>query len=71
MARPRKVPSERHTSKITVAVTDDLKAEFERACAAAGVSPSEYVRRCVLSLIDQQQGCNGNTGPSDSMQMVS
>lgn len=55
MPRPRKHPALRHTSKVTVAVTDELKLEFEEACASAGISPSEYVRRCVVQLIEEQQ----------------
>mgnify|MGYP001506732353 CR=1 FL=1 len=69
MPRPRKNPALRHTSKVTVAVTDELKLEFEEACAAAGISPSEFVRRCLLQLIEEQSSRDGDgsiTTPSES-----
>jgi metal-responsive CopG/Arc/MetJ family transcriptional regulator len=71
MPRLRIFPGRVMTNKVTVAVTDELKQEFEEACAADGISPSEYVRRCILQLVEKHQDRIDGNDSSDSMQMVS
>lgn len=49
MARPKKAPTERRDALLGVRLTHDERAELERAAAAHGIAPADFMRRRALS----------------------
>jgi hypothetical protein len=47
--RPKTIDTERKTSRYTIRLKSDESAELERQARIAGLSASEFVRRCVFS----------------------
>ena len=45
--------------QIAIRVKKGLRARFNMACAAAGVSGADYITRCIMDLIEKYE-CNNS-----------